>query len=870
MHVILTHEQADFDALASMLGAALLLENAVPVLPRRMNRNVKAFLTLYGADLPFTDPRDLPSGVVIEQVTLVDTQASVSIRGMGARTHMQVIDHHPRREGLPSEWVVNTFETGATTTVLVEQLQADGGPLTTIQATLLLMGIYEDTGSLTYTRTTPRDLNAAAFLLEQSASLRMASDFLNHPLSLAQQALYDDLRAGAEYLNIHGHTIVVARTQAEETDEELSSITHKLRDLLDPDAIFVLAATHGGVQLIARSTSDHIDVSAITAQFGGGGHERAAACLIHNQSLDEVYSNLQRVLLEVVRPAVTVAQIMSRDPHVLPPDLSLLEAQRRMQRYGYEGFPVVREGKIIGLLTRRAVDRAVAHNLHQQKYTIERIMEAGSHSVIPADSIEHVQRLVTDTGWGQIPVLDAQTHAIIGIVTRTDLLKSLTPVPQPPGSLNLAARTEAALPPERLRLLKTIAEMAYEQHIALYLVGGFVRDLLLERPSLDFDLVVEGDAILLAHALRHKYGGRVTSHSRFGTAKWRLDVPDVKLPAAGMPAIDLITARTEFYTHPTALPTVERGSIKLDLHRRDFTINTLAMRLDGRHYGELYDNWGGLEDLHAGLVRVLHSLSFVDDPTRILRAVRFEARFAFQIEARTMQLLLEARPLIERLSGDRIRHELNHILAGSQAAPILARLNALGLLSTIHPDLCWDEWLFEQFEALNSLQPAQEWCLSEEPSVLKRDLAYILWLIRLSPEQAEKVQTRLKLPASLETTIQAACRLWQDRQQLACASPNEAVNRLENIPPLARFALYRATSDDALHHVLLQTITKWQNVQPFTNGDDLKAMHIPPGPFYRQVLEALRTAWLDERIHSEEEEKHLLVELLAEAGQTNQ
>ncbi len=207
-----------------------------------------------------------------------------------------------------------------------------------------------------------------------------------------------------------------------------------------------------------------------------------------------------------------------------------------------------------------------------------------------------------------------------------------------------------------------------------------MRDLLLERPSLDFDLVVEGDAIALARALARRFGGRVTGHSRFGTAKWRLDErgdgQPCNMTVEGLPSVDLVSARTEFYTHPTALPTVERGSIKLDLHRRDFTINTLALRLDGRHYGELHDYWGGLEDLRAGLVRVLHSLSFVDDPTRILRAVRFEQRFAFRIEQRTMQLLLEARTLIERLSGDRIRHELNHILASSFAPQIISRLQS--------------------------------------------------------------------------------------------------------------------------------------------------------------------------------------------------
>ncbi|HSO26490.1 MAG TPA: CBS domain-containing protein, partial [Anaerolineales bacterium] len=669
MHIILTHEQADFDALASLLGAYFLDESAIPVLPRRMNRNVSAFLTLYGADLPFIDPRDL-GGQPIEAVTLVDTQSMVSIKGMVSQPKVRVIDHHPRRENLPAEWQVTTFDLGATTTLLVEALREHNGPLSLVEATLLLLGIYEDTGSLTYSRTTPRDLRAAAFLVEQGASLQLASDFLNLPLSAEQQALYDRLRDQAEHYHIHGHTIVVAGGDAQDVDAELSSIAHKIRDLLDPDALFMVVQTRGGVQMIARSTSDQIDVAEITAHFGGGGHERAAAALIRDGRRSAVQAELVGLLPDVVHPAITVAQIMSRGPQLLTPETPVEEAARRMRRYGYEGYPVVKDEKVVGLLTRRAVDRALAHKLN---LTAASLMDAGEFTVTPASSVEELQRLMTDSGWGQIPVVSPENDKIIGIVTRTDLLNTLTPHQHLPRYHKQVNRLEAALPLARLALLRCTAQLAYERRLALYIVGGFVRDLMLGQPSQDFDLVVEGDAIALTRALADLYGGRVTSHARFGTAKWHIGAIKTELTnrllaeeaaadllssarpvhAADLPdSLDLVSARTEFYTHPSALPTVERGSIKLDLHRRDFTINTLALRLDGHHYGELYDYWGGLNDLRQGLVRVLHSLSFVDDPTRLLRAVRFEQRFFFRIGPRTLVLMLEARSLLDRVSGD--------------------------------------------------------------------------------------------------------------------------------------------------------------------------------------------------------------------------
>ena len=868
MQIILTHEQADFDALASLLGAHLLNEQALAVLPRRMNRNVRAFLALYGVEMPFIDPRDLPN-TPIEQVILVDTQSMVSLRGMGAETRVQVIDHHPLRDNLPVGWVVHTDEIGATTTLLVEALREHNGELTTAYATLLLLGIYEDTGSLTYTRTNGRDLRAAAFLLDQGASLQVANGFLNHPLSQAQQDLYDSLRSRADHFHIHGHTIVLASGDAGEMDEELSTIAHKLRDLLDPDALFVLVTTRGGVQMIARSTNDQIDVAAVVANFGGGGHERAAACLIRGRDLDNVRAELVRILPNYVRPAVTVAQIMSRGPQLLGPETPVEVAAERMRRYGYEGYPVVQQGRVVGLLTRRAVDRAISHKLN---LTAASLMEAGAFTVRPDDSIEHVQRLVTDSGWGQIPVVDPENGAIIGIVTRTDLLKTLTPRSALPGRTNLAERLEAALPPDRMALLAAIADAAHHQHAALFIVGGFVRDLLLERPSLDFDLVVEGDAIALARSLARQYGGRVTSHAQFGTAKWHLNEPGqdgrpLKLSISGLPSVDLVSARTEFYTHPTALPTVERGSIKLDLHRRDFTINTLALRLDGRHYGELQDYWGGLEDLRQRLVRVLHSLSFVDDPTRILRAVRFEQRFDFNIETRTMQLLQEARPLIDRLSGDRVRHEVNYILDSRAAAQILARLHNLGILTAVHANLGWDDWLRARLESLRDFEPGspEALCGAESSKEFKRDLFYVLWLIRLPVEKAQQVCGRLKLPVALAKAVQQACVLWTERDELPAKPPSGVVARLEDVPCLAWYGLYLAAEQDALRQTLEAYNLRWRKLYPTIDGHDLQALGLRPSAAFRYILGTLREAWLDGKISSPEEEKALLETLLKEA-----
>ncbi len=886
MHLILTHEQADFDAMGALLGASLMHEHALAVLPRRLNRNVKAFLTLYGADLPFIEISDLPHEP-IETITLVDTQSLVTLRGMNKHTAVQVVDHHSLKPDLPESWKVTLDHTGACTTLFVEGLGEHDGVLNPVYATLLLLGIYEDTGSLSYASTTAREARAVGYLLDHGANLQIANHYLNPPLSIEQRALYDQLLTSLETLHIQGQLILIATGEATELTDEISTVAHKIRDLLDPAALFIFVRTNEGLRLVARSTTDQVDVAGAAVHFGGGGHNRAAAALLKFspsgrlpfQNVDEdafsaVKRELVSILPEHIRPSATVRQIMSRQPLTLAPDTPAEKALQLMQRYGYEGYPIVRDGKVIGLLNRRAVDRGVAHRMD---LTAASLMEAGEVFVHPQDSIERVRDVMINSGWGQVPVLDPKSSQIVGIVTRTDLLKHMTDHDPLPGRTNLARQLEEVLPAARLFLLRAVAAEARQLHQALYIVGGYVRDLLLARPGVDFDLVVEGDAILLARSLEEKYGGRVLAHQRFGTAKWSLQpVPD-QLAALATEAgggetadfpetLDLISARTEFYDYPTALPTVERSSIKLDLHRRDFTINTMALRLDGSHYGDLYDYWGGLRDLKARQVRVLHSLSFVDDPTRQLRAVRFEQRFGFTIEARTLELMQEGHPLMRNLSGDRLRHELNLILQEEKALPMLARLDQLGLLTAIHPDLCWSQESAGLVSQVLFSAPDPTWDLPEQFANLPTSiaLAYLVWLCRLPIEKSFGIADRLRLPGILNTNLVMACQLILELPGLVDSPPSRITQRLDDVPVIALYAVDLVTGAVEIRKMIRQYIHTYRKVQPVTDGAQLIGLNIPPGPVYKQILGKLRSAWLDGQIISAEQEKQVLAEYLAQ------
>jgi tRNA nucleotidyltransferase (CCA-adding enzyme) len=870
MHIVCTHEQADFDAVASQLGVYLLDRDVLPLLPRRLNRNVRAYVNLYAEVLPFVEFSDLPGGK-IERLTLVDTQSHPSVKGATSEMLIHVIDHHPIDRSSVQDMILHVEEIGATSTLLVEQIQGLGCDLHPVHSTLLLLGIYEDTGSLTYASTTPRDVRAAAWLLECGANLSVAGDFLNHPLSNGQRALYSQLLASVETVDIHGLSILIACGEAGDLVEEISTLAHKLRDVFDPDGLFVIVGLNGSIQLVARSSSTAINAGAVAEALGGGGHTRAAAALIRGDSVDEVRARVIDLLHELVEPPITVGEIMSRDPQLLDPAMPVHAAAEEMFRFGHEGYPVVKDGSVVGLLTRRAVDRAMSHGMTEEP--IERIMDAGQVVIQAGDSVHQLQREMITHGWGQVPVLDDETGEITGIVTRTDLINTLGMSERERTETSLADHLEQALPVARLRLLQLVIRHAEARGDALYVVGGFVRDLILGQPSVDFDLVVEGDAIGLAQTLAASYGGRTISHRKFSTAKWELDIDEPRLiKALELPAnaeldlprtLDFVTARTEFYTHPTALPSVQRGSIKLDLHRRDFTINTLALRLDGNHYGELLDPWGGGRDLHEGLIRVLHSLSFVDDPTRMLRAVRLEQRLGFQIEARTLDLLREALPLLDQVSGERIRTELELIFEETGRVRIMDRLKQLGLLAAIHPAFIWDDWLAARFESAALLDAVPE---GIEPPQETPFLFYAMWCFRLSEAEIRSIASRLHFGASDRSHLLESSRVGQYLRDLeGDTAPSRIVARLDESNGRSLFAAWLALADCARCRKWIESyLREWRKTWPETTGETLREMGLPPGPHYKEILWSLRAEWLDGEIRSASEEKARLQSLIEE------
>ncbi|MCX6057379.1 MAG: hypothetical protein NTW69_04405 [Chloroflexi bacterium] len=398
------------------------------------------------------------------------------------------------------------------------------------------------------------------------------------------------------------------------------------------------------------------------------------------------------------------------------------------------------------------------------------------------------------------------------------------------------------IPPEKQTLLSSIAGQAAAMNMPCYLVGGFVRDILLGKSVNDLDIIVEGDAIQFGESLVKKYGGKLTPHTKFRTAIWHL-APDT---------LDLITARNETYINPGALPTIKPSTIGDDLLRRDFTINAMAVRVDGEHFGELLDPLNGQADLEKKIIRVLHPRSFMDDPTRIFRAVRYEQRYGFILEHSTLRLInSECFAILNTLSGQRIRHEIDLIFTEENSLKILLRLSDLGVFNRFDPNM---PKVNEKYLVLQNSIPPAEFAISVDRVLL----GYLLWLLDSPVEVVNALSKRLDFKSELSKAALAMVQLKNDLISRKDFKPSAWTIHLEKIPLAAIYALWLITNEPALK----EFIVRWRHVKTKSTGDDLKAHGLPPGPRFGEILSQLRSAWLDGKVHSFEDELRLLETLI--------
>ena len=846
--VIATHGNTDFDAFGAMLAARRLYPNAV-VAVGALNRNVRDFYRLHAEALgPVVETSRLELDAVRRLIVVETTSASrlgeLEPVALDPDVEKALFDHHA--DAVAPDWVdpeaVVLSADGALTTTLVGILAEREIEPTPLEATAFALGIHEDTGSLTYPSTTQRDIDALAWCTRHGARQDLVAAYLHVPLQEDERDLLQHLLEALEPVDAGGDEALVAALRWPRYVEGVSNLAHKIVDLTDTNALVVLVEMEGRVFVVTRSRTDRIDAGRIAVALGGGGHAQAASAIVRGD-LDSVRGQVVAELARTSGEPQRARDVMARPPRTVTPDDTVRAAMTLCQRHAQSGVFVAVDGRVVGSVSREDLDKALGHGLAHAP--VRGIM---SGTVVTAGvdaTLAELRSLVTAAEDGRVAVL--RDEELVGIVTRADLLRALEGVESGPEEPTERLADELRGVTTLRPLLEAVASLG-ERAEGVYVVGGTIRDILLGEASFDVDIAVEGDAIGFARALATALGGRVTSHEKFGTAV-------VQYGEGGR--IDVVTTRTEFYDAPGALPMVERAGLREDLLRRDFTINAMAASLAAADFGRLVDPHGGRTDLDAKVLRVLHNLSFIDDPTRIFRAVRYEARYGFRLDEHSARL---ARGCIEMglvgdLSSARLRDELVALLDDPGAVEGILRLGALGADRAVHPHLRADEEAAALFARALELSdelrldtPAWRLGLAVLGRDLSSDEAYD-WLARLKVRRRDVDRIVGAITVSPRIVERLGAESLDPAHVVVLADPYA--------PDAPLLALARAERPE-----LRDYFTRLREVRLEIDGSDLAALGLPESPRVGEVLTELRRRKLNGEIDGRESELAAARELL--------
>jgi tRNA nucleotidyltransferase (CCA-adding enzyme) len=863
--IITTHINADFDALSSMVAAKKLYPDATLVFPGSQEKSLRNFF-LHSISYLFDFSRikeiDLDQ---VKRLILVDTRQRNRI-GRFAKlldrkdVDIHIYDHHPASDDdiRGNKEVIRAV--GSTTSILTEVIREKGIPITPDEATIMCLGIHEDTGSFTFSSTREEDHLAAAWLSGQGANHNVIADLLTREMSAEQVWILNDLTRSATTYVINGVEIVIAKVIREDYTGDFAVLVHKFMEMENLKVIFALAQMEDKVYLVARSRVEDLNVAEIALAFGGGGHPQAASATIRKKTLIQVEKSLHTLLRSRVNPRKVAMDMMSSPVIHVPPGKSVKEASTIMTKYNINVLMVVnKKGALKGYITRQIMEKAVYFGLGH--VPVKDYMNIDFSIVRPDAPLSEVQDLIIKNKLRILPVM--QDGNLLGVITRTDLLNILVGGPVTEDFFyhssnasnftkkkNISSMLKERLPRKIISIIKDFGTTADSLGYNAYLVGGLVRDMFLKKENLDVDIVIEGDGIRFAQEFAGNHEVRVRSHKKFGTAV--LIFPD------GF-KVDVATARMEYYETPAAPPMVETGSLKMDLLRRDFTVNTLAIRLNKKDYGTLTDYFGGQKDLRERLIRVLHNLSFVEDPTRVFRAIRFEQRFGFTIGKLTMSLIKNAVDIncFKDLSGRRLFTELKLILMEGKPERAIERMHELDLLQFISPDIEYTEGLKKILEDIKAVISWFDLLYLEEPYEAWK----IFWYGLTSSLDAKAVQA---LAARMQMNDLESRRMIAQRLNL-----DHIVESLIRIKGDDNFGIYTLLSqydtevllfmmakanNEKIKKIISNYFTRLKGKKLYLKGRDLKDMGFRPGPLYKEIFTRLLEASLNGKVGTREEE----------------
>lgn len=876
MRVIIGHTSADFDCLAAMIAAKKVYKDAQAVFPGAIEENVRKFLLLYENALNISSLKNIDLDKITELI-IVDTRQKDRIgifESSLEKENLKIIiyDHHPPSDNdiIPNN-ISKIEKVGATTTILLKEIIKKNITITPLESTLFALGIYEDTGSLSFSTTTKDDIDVLSYLFSRGVNLRTVNKFTNIGLNLKQKKLLNQLILNSKELYFKGASVVFAQAGVNEYIEGLALITHKLIEIVNSDIIFVLVKMKNKIYVVARSRRNSADIGEILKTIGGGGHSQAASAVVRNYSLTDLENKIKRLLEEHIKPETIAKDIMTTPVKTLDVHTSIEEAYKIMLRYGHTGFPVMENGELVGIITRQEIYKAKHH--HYENETIGIYMSENIISVNPQTPVLEIQELMIKHDVGRVLVLNKQGK-LEGIITRTDLIRSL----HGENVINketyflfekklehigynkekIKSLMYQYFSKEVLSALLQIGKLGDHLGYSVFMVGGIVRDLLLGIPSLDLDIVVEEDAIKFAHFFCQQINGKIKTHQKFKTAV-------VVLPNGIK--IDFASARREFYEFPAALPEVEFASIKKDLYRRDFTINAMAIQLNQEKFGKLLDFFGGQRDLEQKKIRILYSLSFTEDPARIIRAVRFEKRYDFSIEKSTEKFLKKAvkEGLISRIRKKRLSEEFLTILQEKDPIKILERMEELAILSAIFPKISLSPNLIDKFRQIEYF--IKLWNKKYPQEKINKSIVYLFYLLHYSQLDINNLTKRIELS---KNTINILTTMLSDKDCVVrylkqrTLFPSNIYYYLNNkTNELLFLILLENMEDNLIRERIEKYITKYKRTKIFLSGKDLINLGMKPSPIYAKILKLIFYLQMNGVLNSREEEISFVQRLLA-------
>lgn len=875
MDIITSHLNADFDALASAIAAKRLYPDAEIVMPGAMEKKVRDFAELFFPEM-LKRVKDINLDHV-NRLIIVDTKHPDRIGPLkallskpGIKIH--IYDHHPlSKDDIKGE--LEVIETvGAVSTLFAGILQRKKILLTPMEATVLCLGIYQETGSLLFSTTTPKDLIAAAYLLKRGANLNIVSDFLKVEISKEEITLLNELIGSLKEVILQDKKIKIARGNLEGFGD-VAHLAHTIMDMEDIDALFMLVGMADKILIVARSKTPEVDVAQILSDFGGGGHPAAASATIKDMPLEIVEEKLTLSLKKHIKPMKVAGDVMTTPVIVMNWDRTIKDAEDMMTRYGVNVLPLVKNNIYIGILTREVVEKALFHGFHKSRCLDFATTDAAA--VVIDTPIAEVEAIMIEQNQRFVPVLDGEI--IEGAITRTDIMRALyedllrkSRIPAGESAKNktilgiqrnISTLMKDQLPEALFNLLQQAGAVADDFGFGAYLIGGCVRDLLRREENLDIDIVVEGDGIEFAKKLATQTGAKIFAHKRFGTA--RLIISDTG--ESNQPIIiDIATSRTEYYESPATLPKVEISSIKKDLYRRDFTINTLAVKLNKNYFGLLIDFFGGQRDLKEKTIRVLHNLSFVEDPTRAFRAVRFSERFGFKLTKHTENLLKLAikMNIYEKLSGSRIFDELILIFKETNPIRALKRLGEYNLLKVIHDKLTYTPIVQTLLESLHETIIWFDLLFLDEK--YNKGIIYTMALLNsLKHDEILDALKRLMVSEQVKDEIIADRLSAHDiLRRLKPTNPVEIYHLLTGRTLESILFAMASSQDNEKKKAISQYLLELKTIKPIIKGNDLIGLGLRPSSVFSEIFSKILDEKLMKRLNTKEEELEFVNKLI--------